>query len=121
MIRNIFLVGLGGAFGAMLRYGISILFTALNWSSDIATFLVNVIGSFAIGLLSGCLPQGGWLLFATVGLCGGFTTFSTFSLQSLTFLQSGRYGAAALYILGSVAVCILFALLGCWAAGRLRG
>lgn len=112
MIRNFLAVGLGGAVGAMLRYGMTLLGAALNWSSNISTFLVNIIGSFVMGLLvSGC-EQGTWLLLATVGLCGGFTTFSTFSTQSVAMLQQGKWGSAALYIFGTLITCILFAWLG---------
>ena len=54
VMRNILLVGLGGAVGAMLRYGVTLLCNALNWSSNLGTFLVNIAGSFAMGLLVSC-------------------------------------------------------------------
>lgn len=116
MVRNILLVGLGGATGAMLRYGITLLFTFMHWSANIGTLLTNAIGSFIMGMLVSAFQQSPILLFATVGLCGGFTTFSTFSMQSVTLLQQGRYGAAALYMLGTMALCVLCAALGCMAA-----
>ncbi len=116
MIKNILLVGLGGATGAMLRYGITLLFTFLHWSANVGTLLTNVIGSFIMGMLVSMFQQSPMLLFATVGLCGGFTTFSTFSMQSVTLLQQGRYGAAALYMLGTMALCIICAALGCMVA-----
>ena len=119
-MRNILLVGLGGAVGAMLRYGVTLLCNSLNWSSNLGTFLVNIAGSFAMGLLVSCCGQSPWLLMATVGICGGFTTFSTFSMQSVTLLQQGRYGVAALYILGTVLVCVLFAALGCYVGGKVK-
>lgn len=114
MFRNMLLVGLGGAAGAMLRYGVTLACQAVQWSSNLAAFLVNIIGSFAMGWLVSACPQASWLLLATTGLCGGFTTFSTFSLQSVTLLQQGRYAPAALYILGTVVLCITFAALGCY-------
>lgn len=120
MVRNILLVGLGGATGAMLRYGITLLFTFLNWSTNVGTLITNVVGSFVMGMLVSCFEQSPALLFATVGLCGGFTTFSTFSMQSVTLLQQGRYGAAALYILATLLLCVGFAALGCLAAKHLR-
>ncbi len=119
-LYNILLVGAGGALGAMLRYGVSLLCVAINWSSNLATLIVNITGSFAMGLLANYFSASPALLMATVGVCGGFTTFSTFSLQSITLLQNGRYGSAALYILGTVLLCIAFAALGCYVAGKLK-
>ena len=118
MIKNILMVGLGGAVGAMLRYGVTLLCGALSWSGNLGTFLVNAAGSFAMGLLVSCCRQSPWLLMATVGICGGFTTFSTFSIQSVNLLQQGKYGAAALYILATVLVCVAFAAVGCWAGQK---
>jgi len=112
MIRNILIVGLGGAIGAMMRYGVTLLFTALHWSANIGTCLTNTIGSFCMGLLVSACGQSPWLLMATIGICGGFTTFSTFSIQSMTLLQQGKYGSAAVYILGTVFFCIAFTLAG---------
>lgn len=120
MIRNFLAVGLGGAVGAMLRYGMTLLGTALHWSSNISTFIVNITGSFAMGLLVCGCAQKSWLLFATVGLCGGFTTFSTFSMQSVTLLQQGKWGGAALYVFGTLAVCVLMAWLGFTLGQKLR-
>ena len=119
MIRNILLVGLGGAAGAMLRYGITLVFTFMHWSTNIGTLLTNVIGSFVMGMLVSAFEQSPMLLFATVGLCGGFTTFSTFSMQSVTLLQQGRYGAASLYIFGTMLLCVGCAALGCIVARKL--
>ena len=112
MIKNVLLVGLGGAVGAMLRYGMTLLACALDWSGNMGTFLVNIIGSFIMGLLISCFGQGPWLLMATVGICGGFTTFSTFSMQSVTMLQQEKYGSALLYIVGTVVICIFAAFIG---------
>ncbi len=120
MTKNFIAVGIGGAIGAMLRYGMTVLGIHLHWSSNLSTFLVNVIGSFVMGLLvSGC-GQGTWMMMATVGLCGGFTTFSTFSVQSVSLLQEGKWGQAFLYILGSVLVCILMAWIGCFVGQKLK-
>ena len=120
MIKNFLAVGAGGAIGAMLRYGMTVLGTQLHWSSNLSTFLVNIIGSFVMGLLvSGC-EQGTLLLMATVGICGGFTTFSTFSMQSVKLMQEGKWGAAALYIFGTLAICILMAGIGYFVGQRLK-
>lgn len=119
MIKNILLVGFGGAIGAMLRYGVTLIVAAVRWSSNWATFIVNVVGSLAIGVLMSACQQSPWLLFATVGICGGFTTFSTFSMQSLTLFQQGRYGMACLYMLGTLVVCVVFAAIGYWVGQKL--
>ncbi len=110
---------MGGALGSMLRYGATLLCAALNCSSNWATLCVNVVGSFAIGALSAALPPGGWLLAATVGFCGGFTTFSTFSAQSVALLSQGRIASAAAYIAATLLLCIACAALGCWLGRRL--
>lgn len=102
----------------MLRYGITLLFTALSWSSNVGTFITNILGSFVMGLLVGCFSQSPWLLMATVGLCGGFTTFSTFSMQSVSLFQSGKYGLAILYMAATAILCVLFAALGWWLGHR---
>lgn len=116
MIKNFLAVGAGGAAGAMLRYGVTLLGAQLGWTSNLSTFAVNVAGSFLMGVLVSSCQQGTWLLLATVGLCGGFTTFSTFSMQSLTLLQEGRWTQAALYIVGTVICCVLSAWAGCKAS-----
>lgn len=120
MLKNFLAVGAGGAIGAMLRYGMTVLGAWLHLSSNISTFLVNVIGSFVMGMLVSCCEQGTWLLLATVGLCGGFTTFSTFSMQSVSLIGEGKWAQACLYIFLTVALCILMAWLGCLAGQRLR-
>lgn len=109
---NFLMVGLGGAVGCMFRYGITLLGAALHLSGNIATFVVNALGSFLIGLLTGCCKEGPLLLLLTVGLCGGFTTFSTFSMQNVRMLQDGKIGAAAIYILVTIIICIMMAWLG---------
>lgn len=109
---KILVAGLGGAAGSMLRYGITLLGQALDLSGNIATFSVNILGSFLIGLFSGCCKDATLLLLLTVGLCGGFTTFSTFSMQNVRMLQEGKIGLAAVYIIATVTVCIFMAWLG---------
>lgn len=109
---NFFLIGLGGALGSMLRYGMTLICAALNLSGNAATLGVNILGSFLIGLFTGCCKDGSLLLLLTVGLCGGFTTFSTFSMQNVRLLQDGKIGLAAVYIISTVAACIVMAWLG---------
>ncbi len=127
MLKNILLVGLGGAIGAMLRYGVSLAMASFsflgNMTSQVATFVVNALGSLVLGFLMSDMVREAvsseqWFLLATVGICGGFTTFSTFSVQSMTFLQQGKYLPAALYIAGTVLVCLLFSFAGFYLGRR---
>lgn len=118
---EILAVGLGGAVGSMLRYGVTLLFGALGWSGNIGTMTVNVAGSFIIGYLTSAAAHAGtsgstMLLMLTVGLCGGFTTFSTFSMQSVRLLQAGQQGTALLYVAGTFFLCLFFCGLG-WYLG----
>lgn len=112
MIKNFLFVAFGGALGATLRYGIVLLGAFLGTSGKIATFFINVLGSLVLGFLTSACPPGSLMLFATIGVCGAFTTFSTYSIHSVTLLQEGRYSAAAAYILGTVILCLLFAWIG---------
>lgn len=65
-----------------------------------------------MGLLVSSCEQGTWLLLASVGLCGGFTTFSSFSMQAVTLLQQGKWGMFAIYVSATLVICILMAWLG---------
>ena len=101
---NFILIFLAGGLGSLLRYVIGLIFPScfFPW----ATVAINVIGSFAIGFLGGLCSRMGWSdnlqLALTVGLCGGFTTFSTFSKEALSLATMGRWGAFSLYVIGSV-------------------
>ena len=111
------LVGLGGALGAMARYGVALALPAMPGGFPLATFLVNVFGSVAMGLLIGILAkftpehQNEIRLFLAVGLFGGFTTFSSFSLDVISLIQRGALFTAMAYVFGSVLLC----LAGLWA------
>lgn len=105
---------LGGGLGANARYWLGELFKARHWSDAFPwhTFAINVLGSFALGLVAVLLKdRPAWALFLGVGVCGGFTTFSTFSLEALTLLEKGRTLAAAGYAVGSVLAGVLGAAL----------
>ena len=115
---NALFVFLGGGTGSVLRYlvGLWIGSTAFSW----ATLAVNAVGSLAIGLFGGWASRFGWgeavRLSLTVGLCGGFTTFSTFSKESLALIESGSYGLFALYAAGSIVLGIAAVAFGFWLA-----
>lgn len=118
MLRNILLVGAGGALGSVARYLLTLLFARLTWGGEAAILAANVLGSFLIGVAAPAAGGGAWL-FAAVGFCGGFTTFSTFSSQTLALLQSGRLAAAAAYVGASVVAGVAAAFAGVYCGGRL--
>lgn len=109
-------VGAGGALGAIGRYGLGLI--PLAPELPLMTLLINFLGSVAIGaiveaaeLASGALPREA-VLFLKVGLCGGFTTFSTFSLETLDLIEGGNYAIAGAYALASVVLCVAGVLAG---------
>lgn len=108
MIWNLMAVAAGGALGATGRYLLTLLMAG---QPLIATLIANVVGSLIIGVAIGSV-QGRMLLFLSVGLCGGFTTFSTFSNQTMTLIQSGNWLGATAYVVGSVLLCVLANMAG---------
>ena len=80
--------------------------------APLGTVAVNLVGSFAIGVLFVLIPREGWQLFLMTGLLGGFTTFSAFSLDTLKLIQQGQTLQAALYVLASVALSLIAVALG---------
>ena len=115
MLLNCLLVGLGGFFGAALRYGIGLVPVKEACRFPVKTFLINLLGCFAIGILAALAAKNErldpkLLLFLKVGLCGGFTTFSSFALESSELLQSGHTGLALAYVLGSTILGVGFVL-----------
>ena len=127
MIFNAFLVGCGGFIGAALRYICSQLLGGVPTGAfPFATFAINLGGSFLIGVMSVLLPavfsdSKQPLLFISTGILGGFTTFSTFSLETFGLLEESRYAVAGAYVLGSVAACIVGVCLGRMLARTLVG
>ena len=113
---NCFAVALGGAIGSVLRYLIGLIPVNERFLFPVKTFVINVIGCFIIGLVTALALKSNNLnpklvLFLKVGICGGFTTFSTFALESSNLLINGHAGIAALYMFLSIAVGIGFVLL----------
>ena len=112
-MRTIAGVAVAGALGALARYGIGT-FVADRYPGafPLGTFLINVAGSFALGVLFALLVEGGgltpaWRTTLTVGFLGAFTTFSTFSLETYRLLEDGTIGVALLNAFGSLAVGVL--------------
>ena len=109
-------VALGGAVGSVLRYLIGLIPLNEKYLFPAKTFAVNVLGCFIIGLITALILKSSSLnsrliLFLKVGICGGFTTFSTFALESSNLLKNGHTGIAILYMALSIAVGISFALI----------
>ncbi len=117
MIKNILIVGIGGFLGSVSRYLTGLAFIDITHPFPVATFLINVVGSFAIGIVYGVADRSGylnqwWILFLATGFCGGFTTFSTFAHENLRLLQAGEYVLFGLYTGGSIILGILAVLTG---------
>ncbi|HZP59345.1 MAG TPA: fluoride efflux transporter CrcB [Opitutaceae bacterium] len=115
-----FLVAFGGALGSVLRFWLNGIVSA-HWGETFpwGTLLINLTGSFLIGFfgtLTG--PDGRWFVgsggrtFFMIGICGGYTTFSSFSLQTLNLARDGEWMRAGGYIAGSVVLCLLAVWLG---------
>lgn len=123
------LVAIGGALGSMARYGVGLavgrMFPAGAWPWG--TLTVNVVGGLAMGLLVGWLGlragagQDTLRLFAAVGLLGGFTTFSAFSLETVGMIERRDYGLAAAYVGLSVVLAIVALMVGLMVARRAFG
>lgn len=108
---NILSVGLGGFIGAVCRYLIGLIPINETTSFPIKTFVINVIGCIMIGAIAVIAAKNSSLnshilLFIKVGLCGGFTTFSTFALETADLMKNGNFMLAFTYVLGSVLVGI---------------
>ena len=119
-------IAIGGALGSVARYACSSLAAhAVGETFPWGTLVVNVVGSFVIGFFATLTgPDGRWILppdarlFVTVGICGGFTTFSSFSLQTLNLVRAGELGPAFGNVVGSVILCLASVWLG-YVAGAL--
>lgn len=126
-VWNVVVIAIGGGIGTALRYGVSVGLTRwVGASFPWATLAVNVLGSF---LLAGVMELAGSREIAGVpaklvlgaGLLGGFTTYSSFNLETIRLAEQGAYGRAAVYVVATLAVCLLAALAGLAIARRLRG
>lgn len=105
MIESAHLVGFGGALGAVCRYWVGQAITTgeFPWS----TLLVNVLGSFILGILLFSNTGESLVLFAGVGFCGAFTTFSSFSVETVQLWDSGYKGLATLYAVANITVSVV--------------
>ena len=122
-----FWLGLGGALGTISRYWLNGVVSTYFVAFPMGTLVINVTGSFLIAFFGTLTdPDGRWLvsptarMFFMTGICGGYTTFSSFSLQTLNLAREGQWLYAGLNILLSVALCLVAAWLGYVAAAFLN-
>jgi len=118
MLRTILLVGTGGFIGSVMRYLIQV-FVEKDLSSTFpyGTLIANITGSFIIGIVfavaeKGDLMSSEWRMFLAVGICGGFTTFSSFSYNNFTMLKENAFGPFFMNVFGSLFLGILAVYLG---------
>ncbi len=118
MLKNILIIGSGGFLGSIARYLVSQLNLTVTFHSvPVGTLLVNILGSFAIGFLTGIAEKSmiltpEWRLFLMVGLCGGFTTFSAFANENLMLMHNGQFLSVLLYTGLSIFLGFLAVYLG---------
>lgn len=116
-MMNCLWIGLGGFAGSVLRYLLGLIHLSEKTDFPLMTLLINVAGALAIGVIvgltekfSGLNPQ--VVLFLKVGVCGGFTTFSTFALETSQLFSGGRAVIGMTYIVLSVVLCVLAVVAG---------
>jgi fluoride exporter len=123
-MESYFWVAIGAALGGVARFWLSgAVANLMGETFPFGTLIINVLGSFVIGFFGTITgPDGRFLVgtlsrqFVMIGICGGFTTFSSFSLQTLNLANEGEWFLAGLYIGGSVALCLLAVWIGHTAA-----
>jgi CrcB protein len=131
LLMQYLVIGLGGALGSMLRFGLgSLIDTNVQKTGYIfpwGTIIVNITGCFVIGFIFTISAGEGRLMlssltrqFIMIGILGGYTTFSSFSLQTLTLAQSGQWWGAVANVVLSVVLCLVGVWLGALLAGSLN-
>lgn len=120
---NCLVVALGGGIGACLRYLIGLIPLKEPFTFPVKTLFINLLGCFVIGLIAAIAAKTTsfsprTVLFIKTGLCGGFTTFSTFALETGTLLKTGHIGLAILYVALSVVVGVGLAFAGQLVVGK---
>ena len=118
MLRTILLVGTGGFIGSVMRYLVQVLVEkGLSGTFPLGTLIANVAGSFIIGIVfalaeKGNLMSAEWRIFLAVGICGGFTTFSSFAFNNFTMIRENAFGQLFWNIGGNLFLGILAVYLG---------
>lgn len=126
IMLNVLLVALGGGLGAAGRFGVSLAMPTRADAWPVATFGINVFGSLLIGVLAGWLSSRGdagepWRLFLGVGVLGGFTTFSAYSLETMRMIERNDWVGASTYSIGSVIAGLIAVAIGLAMAKRVLG
>lgn len=116
-MKELLLIFIGGGLGSISRYGVSKVIYSTSHSFPLATFAVNMAGSLIIGVFAGLIAKNSsipnqYLLFATTGFCGGFTTFSAFTLENVSLFRQGDYFNFLLYSLGSLIIGFIGVVIG---------
>lgn len=124
MLFNCIAVGIGGFIGSTLRYLLGLAMPDTGF--PVTTLCINIGGSFLLAFIAaqvsgGAITNERLSLLLRVGLCGGFTTFSTYSLETMHLVQDGRSGAALAYVLVTCCLCLCASFAGNWASGAIRG
>ena len=105
MLKQILLVGAGGAVGSILRFLTSVYIVRSEpWPFPVATFIVNIIGCFCIGLFANLIPTENLRFLLIAGFCGGFTTFSTFASENIFLINNNQWWLAVIYIVASIII-----------------
>ncbi|MDH6307605.1 CrcB protein [Dysgonomonas sp. PFB1-18] len=113
MLKQILLVGTGGAVGSILRFLTSVFVTRSEpFPFPVATFIVNILGCFCIGLFANLIPSNNLRFLLITGFCGGFTTFSTFASETITLVNNNQTPIAITYVVLSCVIGVAAVWLG---------
>ena len=112
-------VGAGGFLGSVCRYLLGLLPVGTSGGFPVKTWCINILGAFVIGMVTTIAARNqardsGWTLFLKAGVCGGFTTFSTFAFETADLLQRGSTGTALVYALSSMVLGVLAVFAASW-------
>ena len=118
-MKQVLLIFLGGGMGSVLRYLLSNYFNSSENQLYLGTFLVNIVGCLLLGFVLGISLKNSWMssettLLLGAGFCGGFTTFSTFSVEIHALLRVGNYSMFFVYMASSILIGVLCVMLGLW-------
>jgi CrcB protein len=120
-VRTYLLIAVGGALGSVMRFYLSsVMALRLGGHAFLGTMFVNVTGSLIIGFIAALGPIKLWEQLLMIGLLGGYTTFSAFSLQTLELMHQGRWTVAFTNAMGSLALCLIAVWIGHLAGGVFR-
>ncbi|MCE5342889.1 MAG: fluoride efflux transporter CrcB [Eubacteriales bacterium] len=116
-MRDVILVGFGGFFGSICRYLLSLMPFSNHSGFPVATMIINVLGALLVGVLVGLASRfthihAEWFTFLQVGFCGGFTTFSTFALETTSLFGAGKAWLGVAYIVISVLLSVAAVFIG---------